>query len=207
MESFTTLQATCLPFVKDDIDTDQIIPARFLTGTTKTGLGKHMFHDWRFDEQGNTKPDSPFDSPKYQGAQILIGGHNFGCGSSREHAPWSLKDFGFRAIIADSFADIFHNNALKNFLLPVALPAEVVHTLAQRVEADPSLQVAIDLAAQEVRIPEQGAFRFEINAFRKKCLLEGLDDVAYALSYLPQIEVYERTRPEIAPKGLEITPR
>lgn len=198
MEGFKTLTATCMPFYKDDIDTDQIIPARFLTGTTKESLGTKLFYDWRYDDAGQVKADSLFEAPTYRGSRILVGGHNFGCGSSREHAPWSLKDYGFRAIIAVSFADIFYNNALKNFLLPVPLPQEVVKTLAQRVEANPSLEVTLDLAAQEVQIPEQGVFRFEINGFRKKCLMEGLDDIAYVLSYRPQIEAYEAAHPSVS---------
>jgi 3-isopropylmalate/(R)-2-methylmalate dehydratase small subunit len=191
MDAFTTLESTCLPFLQDDIDTDQIIPARFLTGTTKTGLGSKLFYDWRYDESGQIKADSLFDSSRYSGGQILVAGNNFGCGSSREHAPWSLKDFGFRAILAVSFADIFYNNALKNFLLPVALPENVIKSLVKAVEQDSALKVSIDLAAQQVTIPNQGNFGFEINGFRKKCLLEGLDDLAYVLSYLPQIEAYE----------------
>jgi 3-isopropylmalate/(R)-2-methylmalate dehydratase small subunit len=135
-EAFTRLHATCVPFVKDDLDTDQIIPARFLTGTTKTGLGEKLFYDWRYDEQGGMKADSIFDNARYSGAQVLVSGHNFGCGSSREHAPWSLKDYGIRAIFAVSFADIFYNNALKNFLLPVALPQEVIQVLAERIEQE-----------------------------------------------------------------------
>lgn len=194
MEPFSTLESTCLPFLKEDVDTDQIIPARFLTGTSKTGLGSKLFYDWRYDDQGNIKSDSPFDSPRYANSQVLIAGNNFGCGSSREHAPWALKDFGFRAIIAVSFADIFYNNALKNFLLPIALPADIVTMLARQVEADPSLKVSIDLAQQQITLPNQGTFSFEINPFRKKCLLEGLDDVAYVLSYVPRIEAYECER-------------
>jgi 3-isopropylmalate/(R)-2-methylmalate dehydratase small subunit len=194
MDAFTTLESTCLPFLQDDIDTDQIIPARFLTGTTKTGLGSKLFYDWRYNEQGQIKPDSLFDSPRYAGSNILVAGNNFGCGSSREHAPWSLIDFGFQAIIAVAFADIFYNNALKNFLLPVALPEAVVQPLIRSVEENPGLKINIDLAAQQVVIPNQGTFSFEINAFRKKCLLEGLDDVAYVLSSLPQIEAYEAAR-------------
>lgn len=192
MESFIALESTCLPFLKDDIDTDQIIPARFLTGTAKTGLGAKLFYDWRYDEHGALKEDSPFDAPRYAGSQTLVAGHNFGCGSSREHAPWSLRDYGFRAIIAISFADIFYNNALKNSLLPIMLPEEGVRALSSRVEANPTLKVAIDLARQQVDIPGQGSFSFDITPFRKKCLLEGLDDVSYVLSYLPQIKAYEQ---------------
>lgn len=191
---FKTLTASALPFFHDDIDTDQIIPARFLTGTTKEGLGKKCFYDWRYDDDGNIKPDSLFDNPTYDGAQILVAGENFGCGSSREHAPWSLKDYGFKAVIAGSFADIFYNNALKNFLLPIALPLPIVEKLAEAIEIEPTLSISIDLASQTVVLPGQGQFTFEINAFRKKCLLEGLDDVAYVLSYLPQIQAYEANK-------------
>jgi 3-isopropylmalate/(R)-2-methylmalate dehydratase small subunit len=148
-EAFTRLHATCVPFVKDDLDTDQIIPARFLTGTTKTGLGEKLFYDWRYDEQGGMKADSIFDNARYSGAQVLVSGHNFGCGSSREHAPWSLKDYGIRAIFAVSFADIFYNNALKNFLLPVARKnkSDDGHTQSSRVFCFwPALIVAIDAA-------------------------------------------------------------
>lgn len=191
MDALTTLTATCLPFLKDDLDTDQIIPARFLTGTVKTGLGAKMFYDWRYDDAGQIRPDSLFDSPRYAGSRILVAGHNFGCGSSREHAPWSLKDFGFRAIIAVSFADIFYNNALKNFLLPVALPEPVVSELARAVQENPQALVTIDLPAQTVTLPDDSLHGFDINPFRKKCLMEGLDDIAYVMSHLPEIEAFE----------------
>ncbi len=194
MEPFVKLASTAVPFYKDDVDTDQIIPARFLKGTTKAGLAEKMFYDWRYDEQGNLLPDSPFNAEKHRGSRILVSGNNFGCGSSREHAPWSLTDYGFKAIIAGSFADIFYNNALKNFLLPVALPIPVVQALIRRVEADPSLPIEIDLPAQQVTLPGQGVYSFEINPFRKKCLLEGLDDIAYVMSYLPKIEAFEAAR-------------
>ena len=191
MDAFTTLDATAIAFYKDDIDTDQIIPARFLTGTTKTGLGQKLFYDWRYDANGQVMPTSPFDQPQNKGAQILVGGHNFGCGSSREHAPWSLKDFGFRAVIAISFADIFYNNALKNAVLPVALPESVVKPLADAILADPTLRIHIDLASQTVTLLGSGAHSFEINAYRKTCLLQGMDDVDFVLSHLPKVEAYE----------------
>ncbi len=190
-EPFQRFTATALPFLKDDIDTDQIIPARFLTGTTKTGLGEKLFYDWRYDEAGQVKPDSRFDSPRYEGSQILVSGQNFGCGSSREHAPWALKEFGFRAILAVSFADIFYNNALKNFLLPVVLPEETIRSLVHSIEADPTVKVTLNLVQQTVVLPGQDQVTFDINPFRKKCLLEGLDDVAYVLSYSPLIQTYE----------------
>lgn len=191
MDAFTTLDATAIAFYKDDIDTDQIIPARFLTGTTKTGLGQKLFYDWRYDANGQIMTTSPFDQPQNKGAQVLVGGQNFGCGSSREHAPWSLKDFGFRAIIAVSFADIFYNNALKNAVLPVALPESVVKPLAEAVLADPTVRITIDLASQTVTLPGSGTHSFEINAYRKTCLLKGMDDVDFVLSHLPKVEAYE----------------
>lgn len=194
MQEFTTLTSLCIPFFKDDVDTDQIIPARFLTGISKTGLGNKLFYDRRYHEDGSVRQDSIFDSPQYAHRQLLVSGHNFGCGSSREHAPWSLKDYGIRAIIAVSFADIFFNNALKNFLLPIALPDATVKSLIQGIERNPDLEIRIDVRLQQVDIPGLGTFDFQMNAFRKKCLMEGLDDIAYVLSYSPQIEVYEQAR-------------
>ncbi|MCA9798453.1 MAG: 3-isopropylmalate dehydratase small subunit [Cyanobacteria bacterium HKST-UBA04] len=197
MEAFVQLESTCMPFWRDDIDTDQIIPARFLKGTTRTGYGQNLFYDWRYDEQGQLKPASAsvFNDPRYAGAQILVSGHNFGCGSSREHAPWALKDFGFCVVIAVSFADIFYNNALKNSLLPVALPKQVVTGLIEAVQADASCQVVVDLATQQVQLPGGAQHAFDINPFRKQCLLEGVDDVGFVLARLAQIEAWEAARP------------
>ena len=191
MDAFTTLTARCLPFDKDDLDTDQLIPARFLKGTTKAGFGKNLFYDWRYNPDGSIKADSRFDHPPFASAQILVAGNNFGCGSSREHAPWALKDYGFRAVIAESFADIFYNNALKNAVLPVKLPKDVVRQLLKTVEASPEAQVTINLADQLATLPDGSTYTFEINPFRKLCLLNGQDDIGFVLSKLDKIEAYE----------------
>jgi 3-isopropylmalate/(R)-2-methylmalate dehydratase small subunit len=193
-KGFNTLHSRCVPFFKDDVDTDQIIPARFLKGTTKAGFAKNLFYDWRYDEAGHIRPDSIFDIDAYEGAHILVAGNNFGCGSSREHAPWALKDFGFQVLIAHSYADIFYNNALKNFLLPITLPMAEIKNLVEQIEMNPALQLRVDLEKQTVMIPEQGTFHFEISAFRKTCLLEGLDDIAYVLSHHSKIDEYEAKR-------------
>jgi 3-isopropylmalate/(R)-2-methylmalate dehydratase small subunit len=194
MESFQLLEASCIPFLKDDMDTDQIIPARFLTATTRTGLGDKLFYDGRYDNTGHLTGQSIFDAPRYRNAQVLVAGHNFGCGSSREHAPWALKEYGFRAIIAVSFADIFYNNALKNALLPVVLPLPTVTQLAHHIESFPDSRVKIDLSAQQVILPWGETVSFSIDGFRKTCLLRGMDDLAYVLSYIPQIQAYEASR-------------
>ncbi|MGE0201276.1 MAG: 3-isopropylmalate dehydratase small subunit [Candidatus Melainabacteria bacterium] len=191
MRKFTTLTARCAPINRSNIDTDQIIPARFLKGTTKTGLGNVLFNDLRNGKDGKPDPAFVLNKPAYQGAQILVAPFNLGCGSSREHAPWALTDYGFRAMIAITFADIFRNNSLKNGLLPIALPEAVVTKLLADAEADPTLEVSIDLAAQTVSIPGQGDFPFEVDPYRKTCLMEGLDDIGYTLQHLPTIEAYE----------------
>lgn len=193
MDIFKTLTSNAVPLNRNNIDTDQIIPARFLKGTQKTGLGEKLFHDWRYLPDGKPNPDFPLNRPQYVGARILVAADNFGCGSSREHAPWALKDYGFQAIIAISFADIFKNNAAKNHLLPVALPEDTVMTLLSRIEEkEPNLRITIDLQHQTVHIPNLGEFAFEIDSYRKECLLKGLDDIGYTLSRLPEIEAYER---------------
>ncbi len=186
-----TIISNCVPLNRNNVDTDQIIPARFLKGTTKAGLGEKLFFDWRYNEDGGDRQDFPLNQGQYAGGKILVAAHNFGCGSSREHAPWALKDYGFQAIIAVSFADIFKNNSLKNHLLPVALPEPVVMKLLADVEANPYLTVEIDLEQQVVKIPGQPPQRFDIDPFRKTCLMEGLDDIGYTLSHLKDIEAYE----------------
>ena len=184
MTPFTTLTSTVVPLPMDDVDTDQIIPARFLKGTEKTGLGAHLFSDWR------ARPGFPLLLPENRQGQILVAGSNFGCGSSREHAPWALYDWGFRAIIARSFADIFRQNALKNGLLPVALDAAAhAHLLAMR-EDDPKLEVAIDLEKERVTVGS-ASFAFSIDPFAKHCLLRGLDELAYIMTFAERIAAYE----------------
>lgn len=186
----TTIQSTCIPLNQNNVDTDQIIPARFLKGTSKTGLGEKLFYDWRYLENGSPNPEFVLNNAKYAGS-VLVSAHNFGCGSSREHAPWALKDYGFQAVIAISFADIFRNNSLKNQLLTVILPEPVVLKLLADIEQNPELQVSIDLAQQTVQIPGQPEQRFDVDPYRKKCLIEGLDDIGYTLSHVKEIEAYE----------------
>ena len=186
----STMTSTCVPLNQNNVDTDQIIPARFLKGTTKTGLGKNLFFDWRYLPDGAPNPAFSLNNPRYQGA-ILVAAHNFGCGSSREHAPWALKDYGFKVILAVSFADIFRNNALKNQLLPIPLPEPVILALFEAIEADPALSVTVDLATQTVSIPGQAPHSFEVDPYRKKCLMEGLDDIGFTLQQAPAIAAYE----------------
>jgi 3-isopropylmalate/(R)-2-methylmalate dehydratase small subunit len=170
----------------DDVDTDQIIPARFLKGTRKTGLAEHLFADWR------TQPGFPLLAPEACGAQILVAGNNFGCGSSREHAPWALVDWGFRAIIARSFADIFKQNATKNGLLPVALSDREHAHILTIVRASPETQLTVDLATERVTLPDGTAFAFSIDPFAKHCLLNGIDELGYILSFAERITAHEQ---------------
>jgi 3-isopropylmalate/(R)-2-methylmalate dehydratase small subunit len=186
----STMTSTCVPLNQNNVDTDQIIPARFLKGTTKTGLGKNLFFDWRYLPDGQPNPEFTLNNRRFQGA-ILVAAHNFGCGSSREHAPWALKDYGFLVILAVSFADIFRNNALKNQLLPIPLPEPVIMALFEAIEADPSLKITVDLASQTVSIPGQAPQSFEVDPYRKKCLMEGLDDIGYTLQHQEAIQQYE----------------
>lgn len=185
--TFSVLTATCAPMGLNNIDTDQIIPARFLKGTSKVGLGEKAFFDLR------TQPDFVLNNPAYKNAEIIVAPHNFGCGSSREHAPWAIRDLGIKAMIAISFADIFKNNSLKNGLLPVALSEPVVLKLLSDLDKDPTLQVTIDLPNQTVKIPGQPDQSFEIDPYRKTCLIQGLDDIGYTLSHLSEIEAFEKT--------------
>jgi 3-isopropylmalate/(R)-2-methylmalate dehydratase small subunit len=183
-----------VPLLASDIDTDQIIPARFLKGTTKDGLGKNLFADWRYGPDGAPRPDFVLNRPEAQGAHILLAGDNIGCGSSREHAPWALTDWGFCAVISTSFADIFRTNALKNGLLPVTVDAGVHGLLVAAQKADPTLLVTIDLASQTLALPEGVVATFPIDPFAKHCLLEGIDELGYLLSFRTEIEAYEARR-------------
>ncbi len=192
-EKITAITSTCVPLNRNNVDTDQIIPARFLKGTTKAGLGEKLFFDWRYLQDGAPNPEFPLNNPRFSGS-VLVAAHNFGCGSSREHAPWALKDYGFRAILAVSFADIFRNNSLKNQLLVIALPEPVILKLLEDIEQNPALTVEIDLPSQTVRIPGQPDQRFEVDPYRKQCLLEGLDDIGYTFSHLEEIKAYEAAR-------------
>jgi len=191
MQPFTTLTATAAPLRMENVDTDQIIPAQYLTAVTKEGMGKGLFSWIRYNPDGTPKPDFVLNRPEYQGAQILIAGRNFGSGSSREHAVWALLDYGFRCVISPGFADIFYNNSLKNGLLPIVLPEEVVNLLWDLVEEEPATLLHVDLRSQTVTLPDGQQHRFTIDPFRKLCLLEGVDDLGYLLSKEEAIAAYE----------------
>ncbi len=195
MEPFTTLTSRVVVLPNENIDTDQIIPARFLKATDKAGMGDHLFADWRYDRAGNPKPDFVLNRPESRGAQVLLAGDNFGCGSSREHAPWALMGYGFRAVISTSFADIFRNNALKNGLLPIVVDAATHRRLLELLAADPAGQVTVELASQTLRLPDGSTATFPIDGFSKDCLLEGVDQLGYLLKRLPAIEAYEAAHP------------
>ena len=191
MTQFTRLTSRVIPLPNRNIDTDQIIPARFLKVTDKAGLGVALFSDWRYNSDGSPKPDFVLNRAEHQGAQILLAGDNFGCGSSREHAPWALTGWGIRAVISTSFADIFRNNALKNGLLPIIMDAETHQSLFDLIEAVPAAELTIDLASQRVSPPDGSSLSFPIDNFSKKCLLNGVDQLGYILSHAAQIEAYE----------------
>ncbi len=195
MEPFTTLTSHMVAIPTENIDTDQIIPARFLKTISKIGLGKNLFADWRYQEDGTPKPNFPLNQPEAQGAKILLAGDNFGCGSSREHAPWALMDWGFRAIISTSFADIFRNNSLKNGLLPIIVDGETHRQLLSLVEEDPTTTVSVNLAEQTLTLPDGRSVTFPIDNFSKTCMLEGLDQLGYLLKQTDRIAAYEAAHP------------
>ncbi len=183
-----------MPLPVNDIDTDQIIPARFLKATDKKGMGDNLFADWRYNADGSPKMDFVLNSPTYSGAQILLAGDNFGCGSSREHAPWALTGFGFRAIFSTSFADIFRNNSLKNGLLPIIVDEATHQSLFDLAEEAPSAQVTIDLASQTVTLPDGRKVTFPIDSFNKACLLNGVDELGYILGFEKEITAFEKNQ-------------
>jgi 3-isopropylmalate/(R)-2-methylmalate dehydratase small subunit len=190
-EKFTVLESTCVPLPLANIDTDQIIPARFLTATTREGFGENLFRDWRYDKDGNPVKDFVLNRTDFSG-EILVTGSNFGCGSSREHAVWAITGHGFRAVVSDSFADIFMNNALNNGLLPVLIPTETLARLTALVLSDPGAKARIDLERQLLSVPGHGvSATFPLNAFRKECLLKGLDNIDYLLSIKDEILKFE----------------
>ncbi|MCC6213941.1 MAG: 3-isopropylmalate dehydratase small subunit [Polyangiaceae bacterium] len=191
MEPFATLRARVVPLLRDDIDTDQIIPARFLTVLSKDGLGELLFNDWRRRADGSDEPSFVLNDPRSQGARVLLAGANFGCGSSREHAPWALVGWGFRAVLARSFADIFRGNALKNGLLPVEVDEPTHARLVELLEADRSAEVAIDLEAERVTLPDGTSAAFGVDPFARHCLLQGVDELGYLLSLEPAIRAHE----------------
>lgn len=191
---FTTLTSTAVPLPIENIDTDQIIPARFLKATTRDGFGENLFRDWRYDADGNPKADFVLNSPRY-GGRILVAGKNFGCGSSREHAAWAIAGAGFRAVVSSFFADIFRNNALNNGVLPVKVSEKMLAAIFAAVERDPATQIKIDLEAQTIRIVGTDMLeQFEITAYKKQCLMNGYDDVDYLVSIRPEIEAFESRR-------------
>ena len=192
--SFQNLESRMVPLPERNVDTDQIIPARFLKTISKQGLGQNLFCDWRYDAQGNPKRDFILNQPSVQGAQVLLAGDNFGCGSSREHAPWALVEYGFRAVISTSFADIFKANALKNGLLPVVVPPDVHAELFAAVAKDPKATVQIDLPNQTLTIPGGRKVQFPIDSFSKHCLLEGVDEIGYTLQHVAEIAAFEAQR-------------
>jgi 3-isopropylmalate/(R)-2-methylmalate dehydratase small subunit len=195
MKPFTNFESRMAPLSLNNVDTDQIIPARFLKTTSKMGLDKQLFNDWRYDQQGNPNPDFVINRPETQGAQVLLAGDNFGCGSSREHAPWALTQFGFRAVISTSFADIFKQNSLKNSLLPIVVPPDVHAELFAAVAANPAASVKIDLPNQTLTTPAGRTVQFPVDGFSKHCLVEGVDELGYILNQEPDIAKYESTHP------------
>jgi 3-isopropylmalate/(R)-2-methylmalate dehydratase small subunit len=190
MDPFTRLASRTVVLPERNIDTDRIIPARFLTTTERKGLGRFAFHDWRLLADGSPDPEFPFNQPANTGAQVLVAGRNFGCGSSREHAPWALRDLGLRAVVSSQIADIFRSNALKNGLLPIVLEQAVVDELLAR----PGIELTIDVATRTLSLPDGRAYRFPLDAFAQTCLLNGVDQLGYLLNQRPAIQRFEAAR-------------
>jgi len=200
MDAFCRLNGLVAPLDRSNVDTDAIIPKQFLKSIKRTGFGPNLFDEWRYLDHGELDMDCSkrplnndfvLNQPRYQGAEVLLTRDNFGCGSSREHAPWALFDYGFRAVIAPSFAEIFANNCCKNTILPVVLPAETVARLFDEVEATPGYRLIVDLEKQQVITPSAEAFEFSVDAFRKECLLKGLDDISLTLQHVEAIKGFE----------------
>jgi 3-isopropylmalate/(R)-2-methylmalate dehydratase small subunit len=194
MTKFTPFSSRLVALLADNIDTDQIIPARFLKTVSKEGLGDQLFYDWRYDAEGKPKPDFILNHPLAKEARILLAGDNFGCGSSREHAPWALTQYGFRAVVSTSFADIFKQNALKNSLLPIEVSKDVHQLLLQMHLENPMLKVRIDLEKQKLVLPTGQGIRFPIDPFARQCLLDGVDELGYVLGQQAAIAAYEARR-------------
>jgi 3-isopropylmalate/(R)-2-methylmalate dehydratase small subunit len=191
MKKFTTLKSTCVPFPEENIDTDQIIPARFLKATSRDGFGENLFRDWRFDSQGNPKTDFVLNNPTF-GGKILVAGKNFGCGSSREHAAWAVGDYGFRVVVSSFFADIFKNNALNNHILPIQVSDSFLKKILEIIQSNPKTEVEADLPNQTISIPSLGLSEsFEINSYKKTCLANGYNDLDYLLSLKKEVELFE----------------
>ena len=191
MEKFTKLTSVAAPMDMINIDTDMIIPKQFLKTILRTGLGKNLFHEMRFNEDGSENPDFILNKPAYRGANILVAGDNFGCGSSREHAPWALLDYGIRCVISTSFADIFYNNCFKNGILPIVVAPEQLDALMDDAQRGSNATLSVDLETQTIKGPDGGTIRFEIDAFRKHCLMNGLDDIGLTMEKAAHIEGFE----------------
>ena len=194
MEKLINIESSCVPVNIENVDTDQIIPARFLKATDREGFGDNLFRDWRYDKEGNPKPDFPLNNPKYKG-QILVAGKNFGSGSSREHAAWAVADAGFKVVVSSFFADIFKGNALNNGILPVQVSEVFLKSLFEKIEHNPDLQIAVDLEKQVIKTVGNGmAEHFEINEYKKGCLMNGFDDIDYLLNIKEEILAFENAR-------------
>ena len=199
MQKFTTLTAVAAPLNMMNVDTDMIIPKDYLKTIERTGLGKGLFSEMRYNDDGSDNPDFVLNKPAYRKAQILVAGDNFGCGSSREHAPWALLDFGIRCVISTSFADIFHNNCFKNGILPVVVSKEDLDKLMDDASRGANATITIDLAAQEIHGPDGGTVKFEVDPFKKHCLLNGLDDIGLTMEKADHIAAHERRAAENRP--------
>jgi len=194
IDKFKIVRSRCVPLPVENVDTDQIIPARFLKATTREGFGDNLFMDWRYDKNNQPVADFVLNDPAFSGT-ILVAGKNFGSGSSREHAAWAIHDYGFKVVVSSFFADIFKNNALNNGLLPVQISQDFLQKLITEVQSDPATEVEVDLEKQEIRIlSTRDADNFEINPYKKECLLNGYDDIDYLLNMKDEIEAYERSR-------------
>lgn len=199
MDKFTTLTGVAAPMPLINVDTDMIIPKQFLKTIKRSGLGANLFDEMRFNDDGSEKPDFVLNKPAYRSAEILVAGDNFGCGSSREHAPWALLDFGIRCVIAPSFADIFFNNCFKNGILPIALPQEEVDKLMEDAERGANATLTVDLENQVIKGPDGGEIAFEVDAFKKHCLLNGLDDIGLTMEKAASIDKFEAGRAQSQP--------
>jgi 3-isopropylmalate/(R)-2-methylmalate dehydratase small subunit len=199
MEKFTVLNGVAAPLKQINVDTDKIIPKQYLKTIKRTGLGKGLFAEMRYKDDGSENPDFVLNKPAYRNAKILVAGDNFGCGSSREHAPWALLDFGIRCVISTSFADIFYNNCFQNGILPIKVAQDDLDKLFDDAERGANATLSVDLAAQEIRGPDGGTIKFEIDPFRKHCLLNGLDDIGLTMEKAPKIKTFEKAAAEKRP--------
>jgi 3-isopropylmalate/(R)-2-methylmalate dehydratase small subunit len=199
MQPYRRHTGAVAPLDRVNVDTDQIIPKQFLKRIERTGFGQFAFFDWRYKDDGTLNPDFELNEPEYQGTTILVAGRNFGCGSSREHAPWALEDMGFRTIIAPSFADIFYNNCFKNGMLPITLPEETVQEIMSRAQERPGYKLTVDLEKETIEDEEGTVAHFDVDEFRRHCLLDGLDDIGLTLQHADAIANYEQRRSELLP--------